>query len=90
MNFKVIFAMLLSVPLVLGLSACSKPEQAPASEQIAPEDTATSVSPEQQAAIDAIDKPVLDEKNTDISAEKANAPTDLATPATEEEVSKAQ
>ena len=58
--------MLLSVPLVLGLSACSKPEQAPASEQIAPEDTATSVSPEQQAAIDAIDKQNLDEKNTDV------------------------
>ena len=89
MNFKVIFATLLIVPLVLGLSACSKPEQAPASETTPP-DTSATVTPEQQAAIDAIDKPVLDEKNTDISAEKANAATDLATPATEEEASKAQ
>ena len=89
MNFKVIFAMLLSVPLVLGLSACSKPEQAPASETTPP-DTSVTVTPEKQAAIDAIDKPVLDEKNTDISAEKANAPTDLATPASDVDVSKAQ
>ena len=38
-----------------------------------------SISPEQQAAIDAIDKPVLDEKNTDVPAEIANAPADAAT-----------
>ena len=37
------------------------------------------ISPEQQAAIDAIDKPVLDEKNTDVPAEIANAPADAAT-----------
>ena len=31
-----------------------------------------------------------DEKNTDVAAEKANAPADAATPATEEEAPKAQ
>jgi hypothetical protein len=41
--------------------------------------------PEQQAAIDALDKPVMDEKNTDIPESVANAPADAATPATEEE-----
>lgn len=66
----------------LALTACSKQEQAPASEADASavvEDSAK-VTPEQQAAIDAIDKPVLDEKNTDVPAEIANAPADAATP----------
>ena len=65
----------------LTLTACSKPEQAPATETDASavvEDTAQ-VTPEQQAEIDAIDKPVLDEKNTDVPAEIANAPADAAT-----------
>ena len=65
----------------LTLTACSKPEQAPATETDASavvEDTAQ-VTAEQQAEIDAIDKPVLDEKNTDVPAEIANAPADAAT-----------
>ena len=65
----------------LALTACSKPEQAPATETDASavvEDSAQ-VTPEQQAEIDAIDKPVLDEKNTDVPAEIANAPADAAT-----------
>ena len=65
----------------LALTACSKPEQAPATETDASavvEDTAQ-VTAEQQAEIDAIDKPVLDEKNTDVPAEIANAPADAAT-----------
>ena len=45
---------------------------------------------EQQAAIDALDQPILDEKNTDIPAEKANAPADAATPATDADATKAQ
>ncbi|OTG65242.1 hypothetical protein [Acinetobacter silvestris] len=87
MNFKLIFAALIITPLAL--TACSKQEKAPASEQTTMSEP-TVVTPEQQAAIDAIDKPVLDEKNIDISAEKANVATDVATPATEVEASKAQ
>ena len=37
------------------------------------------ISPEQQAAINAIDKPILDEKNTDVPAEVANMPAGKAT-----------
>ena len=37
------------------------------------------ITAEQQAAIDAIDQPVLDEKNTDVAAEIANLPADEAT-----------
>ncbi|OTG82915.1 hypothetical protein [Acinetobacter sp. ANC 4648] len=88
MNFKFIFATLIIAPLAL--TACSKQEKAPASEQTTAATDAAMVTPEQQAVIDTIDKPVLDEKNTDVSAEKANAATDLATPATEVEASKAQ
>lgn len=64
----------------LALTACAKQESAPVAE--AEKSTAIAdqkVSPEQQAAIDAIDQPVLDEKNTDIPAEIANAPADEAT-----------
>lgn len=65
----------------LTLAACSKQEQAPASEADASVVVTESAqaTPEQQAAIDAIDKPVLDEKNTDVPAEIANAPADAAT-----------
>lgn len=87
MNLKLALAAFLVVPLTL--TACSKQDKAPASEKT---DTsaevstsAASVSPEQQAAIDAIDKPELDEKNTDVPAEKSNAPADVATPATDAE-----
>ncbi|MBO3659650.1 hypothetical protein J5N53_00565 [Acinetobacter variabilis] len=64
----------------LALTACAKQENAPAAEAEASAAVADeTVTPEQQAAIDAIDKPVLDEKNTDVPAEIANAPADAAT-----------
>ena len=92
MKFK--FALAAFIVMPLALTACSKQENAPASEQVAVSGaTATeseTVTAEQQAAIDAIDQPVLDEKNTDVPPEKANAPADAATPATEEEAAKAQ
>lgn len=91
MKFK--FALIALILAPLALTACSKQDKAPASEQTSASSVATeseTVSPEQQAAIDAIDKPVLDEKNTDVPAEKANAPADVATPATAEEAPKAQ
>jgi len=91
MKFKFALVALMIAPLAL--TACSKQEKAPASEQTsASEATSTAsenVTPEQQAAIDAIDKPVLDEKNTDVPAELSNTPADAATPH-EEEAPKAQ
>ncbi|MFV5311034.1 hypothetical protein VXN68_02305 [Acinetobacter schindleri] len=64
----------------LALTACAKQENIPAAEAEASAAVADeTVTPEQQAAIDAIDQPVLDEKNTDIPAEIANAPADAAT-----------
>ncbi len=45
-------------------SVCKK-EEAKNAEQAA-EVESVQTSPEQQAAIDAIDKPILDEKNTDV------------------------
>jgi len=47
------------------------------------------VTPEQQAVIDSIDQPVLDEKNTDISAAVSNADPDAETPVVEEAASNA-
>lgn len=91
MKFKFALVALMIAPLAL--TACSKQEKVPASEQTsASEATSTAsenITPEQQAAIDAIDKPVLDEKNTDVPAELSNAPADAATPH-EEEAPKAQ
>ncbi len=91
MKFKFVLAALIALPFAL--TACSKQENAPASEQVsgatAPTESGT-ISAEQKAAIDALDQPVLDEKNTDVPAEKANAPADAATHATEEEAPKAQ
>ncbi|EXH94825.1 hypothetical protein [Acinetobacter baumannii] len=65
MNLKLTFAALLIVPMML--TACAKKEEATQAGQDA-ESTAVAdkVTPEQQAAIDALDKPVLDEKNTDV------------------------
>ena len=87
MKFKFVLAAFIVLPLAL--TACSKQENAPASEQVAVSSTATTesetISAEQKAAIDALDKPVMDEKNTDIPESVANAPADAATPATEEE-----
>ena len=78
MNLKLVLAVLLITPLTL--TACSKKEDATqatteASAPVVDEKT----TPEQQAAIDAIDKPILDEKNTDVPAEVANAPADVVT-----------
>ena len=91
MNLKlVVAACLLSS---LALTACSKQESAPAAQQsAASEATGTesaTVSPEQQAAIDALDKPAQDEKNTDVAESVANAPADQATIPTETEASAA-
>ena len=89
MNYKLLLAALLVAPLAL--TACAKKDaatseqQASSTAQVAESDQTT---PEQQAAIDKLDKPVLDEKNTDVPAEKANAPADVATPATEEPAQK--
>ena len=65
----------------LGLTACAKKESAPVAEaeSSAAATTEEQVSAEQQAAIDAIDKPVLDEKNTDIPAHLSNQLADDAT-----------
>ena len=93
MKLKVVLAALIIAPLAL--TACSKQENAPASEQVsvsgatAPTESGT-ISAEQKAAIDALDQPVLDEKNTDIPTEKANVPADVATHATEDEAPKTQ
>lgn len=78
MKKQLTLAALLAASLVL--TACAKQENAPAAEAEASAAVADeTVTPEQQAAIDAIDQPVLDEKNTDIPAEIANAPADAAT-----------
>ncbi len=73
MKLKITLAALILGPLLL--TACAKKE-APA-EQTAAEQVETTqehtVTPEQQAAIDAIDQPVMDENNTDVPAEVANA-----------------
>ena len=88
MNLKLALAVLLIAPLTL--TACAKKEQAPAANEAsaaAVEETET--TPEQQKAIDALDKPVLDEKNQDVPAELANAPADEATAHAETEASAA-
>ena len=80
MKQKILFALV--VTSCLGLAACNKQEKAPAStvDSAAPVVAEnTQVTAEQQAAINSIDQPVLDEKNTDIPAEIANAPADAAT-----------
>ncbi len=45
---------------------CEKEEATQAGQDAASTAVAEKVTPEQQAAIDALDKPVLDEKNTDV------------------------
>lgn len=67
MKFKLTLAALIIAPIML--TACAKKEEAKNAEQ---QDQAvsavlTQTSPEQQAAIDAIDKPNLDENNTDVA-----------------------
>ena len=64
MKFKLTLAALIIAPIML--TACAKKEEANNAEQQeqAASTVATQTTPEQQAAIDAIDKPNLDEKNT--------------------------
>ncbi|EFF82278.1 hypothetical protein HMP0015_2201 [Acinetobacter haemolyticus ATCC 19194] len=64
MNLKLTLIALMVAPTVM-LTACAKKEEAKNAEQAA-EVESVQTSPEQQAAIDAIDKPILDEKNTDV------------------------
>lgn len=80
MNLKLTFAAVLIVPMML--TACAKKDEASQAGQESAASTAAStavsekVTPEQQAAIDAIDKPVLDEKNTDVV--EGSAPSEAA------------
>lgn len=74
MNLKLTFAALLIVPMML--TACAKKEEAAqAGQDAASTAVADKVTPEQQAAIDALDKPVLDEKNTDAVEGSASSET---------------
>lgn len=79
MKLKLVLAALIIAPLAL--TACSKKEEASKAqaEASAPAVADDATTAEQQAAIDALDKPVLDEKNQDVPAEVANAPADEAT-----------
>ncbi|WP_130802569.1 hypothetical protein [Acinetobacter ihumii] len=83
MKLKLALAALVMIPLTF--TACAKKNDAPASHEGQTAPVEEKVTPEQQAAIDALDKPVMDEKNTDIPDAVANAPADAATPATEQE-----
>jgi hypothetical protein len=70
MKFKLTLAALIIAPIML--TACAKKEEAKNVEQqdqaaSASAAVATQTTPEQQAAIDAIDKPNLDEHNTDVA-----------------------
>ena len=70
----------LVLAFTLGLTACAKQEDSQANDSAASAVvTEEQISAEQQAAIDAIDQPILDEKNTDISAEISNTPADQVT-----------
>ena len=72
MYLKLTFAALLIVPMML--TACAKKKRL---KQAKMRSTAVAdkVTPEQQAAIDALDKPVLDEKNTDVVEGSASSET---------------
>ncbi|OEY95407.1 hypothetical protein BJD20_15070 [Acinetobacter proteolyticus] len=71
MKFKLTLAALIIAPIML--TACAKKEEAKNTEQQdqAAAAVSTQTSPEQQAAIDAIDKPNLDENNTDVAEQGA-------------------
>ncbi len=77
---------------IFSLDCLCKKESAPATETDASSAVVDNaqVTPEQQAAIDAIDQPILDEGNTDIPEDVANAPADVATADTEVAASEAQ
>ena len=69
MKFKLTLAALIIAPIML--TACGKKEEAKNVEQQEQTTSVTPTSPEQQAAIDAIDKPNLDENNTDVTEQGA-------------------
>ena len=71
MKFKLTLAALIIAPIML--TACAQKEEAKNTEQQdqAAAAVSTQTSPEQQAAIDAIDKPNLDENNTDVAEQGA-------------------
>ena len=77
MNLKLTLAALLIAPLAL--TACAKKDEAAKNETAETVAVEEKITPEQQAAIDSLDQPVLDEKNTDVAAEIANLPADEAT-----------
>lgn len=88
---KLKLALILSLLAPLALTACAKQEQAGQGDQQAA--ATQEMSPEQQAAIDAIDKPVMDENNTDIAAANTNtsaAAENLVTSTAETDASAAQ
>lgn len=87
MNLKLTLAALVILPLTL--TACAKKDEAPKTETAASAAADQQTTVEQQKAIDALDKPVLDEKNTDVPAEIANANADEATAAASESASEA-
>lgn len=58
--------------MTLGLAACSKQEQ-PAQNETSQTEVQEKITPEQRAQIDALDKPIQDEKNTDVPESVANA-----------------
>lgn len=63
----------------LAMTACSKPDTAQSESETSVVDTHEQTSAEQQAAIDALDKPILDEKNKDVPAEVSGVLADAAT-----------
>ncbi|MCY6411379.1 MULTISPECIES: hypothetical protein [Acinetobacter] len=69
MKFKLTLAALIIAPIML--TACAKKEEAKNAEQQEQTTSVTQTSPEQQAAIDAIDKPNLDENHTDVTEQGA-------------------
>ena len=69
MKFKLTLAALIIAPIML--TACAKKEEAKNAEPQEQTTSITQTSPEQQAAIDAIDKPNLDENNTDVTEQGA-------------------
>ncbi len=75
MNLKLTLAALLIVPVML--TACAKKEESSkAGQDAASTAVSDKVTPEQQATIDSLDKPVLDEKNTDVV--EGSAPSEAA------------
>ena len=69
MKFKLTLAALIIAPIML--TACAKKKEAKNAEPQEQTTSVTQTSPEQQAAIDAIDKPNLDENNTDVTEQGA-------------------